>query len=499
MSDKRYIAWARVSSARQKDEGWSLDQQEERLREYATRTGGEIVKTYVVTETASKHAERKTFREMLDYARANAKRIDGLLVMKIDRAARNMRDFVALETLEEECGIKLVSVTQPTEHTPAGRMMRRTFATFASYFTDQLSADVKQSMRRRAEAGLFVTLAPYGYRNVRDAGGRRIVAVDPIEAEAVRRIFHLYAYENHTLDSLRTALIAGGVDYKASQPQWVRSKLYELLIDRSYIGEVDHLGQWYPGTHTPLIDRPTFDRVQALLGRRAYRCHSMLYAGSLVTCGHCGRPITGEAKTKRTRAGERTYTYYRCSRYNAAGHPRVRLAESQLDAQVLAEFDRLRVCDDELRDWIAATTRADVRQGQEAARARRDRAAVELTRLRNQKDQLLNLRLLDEIDADTYARKAQELRDREAGLQLDAEAAGRGQDEQAELIVKAFELSQSLREKWATSDVDAKRRILELVCLNCRLDGTTLVLLMRKPFAVLAEGLIVAKSAQDRI
>jgi DNA invertase Pin-like site-specific DNA recombinase len=62
---KRYIAWARVSSARQKEEGWSLDYQEERLRDFAQRSGGEIVKLYVVTETASKHAERETFREML--------------------------------------------------------------------------------------------------------------------------------------------------------------------------------------------------------------------------------------------------------------------------------------------------------------------------------------------------------------------------------------------------------------------------------------------------
>src|SRR4051812_35693596 len=220
---KNFIGWARVSSVRQKDEGWSLEQQEERLREFAARNGGEILKLYVVAETASKHQERRTFNEMMAFARQHSKRIAGVLVMKIDRAARNMRDFVALESLEEDHGVRLISVTQPTENTPSGRMMRRTFATFATFFTEQLSVDVKQAMRRRAEAGLFVTLAPFGYRNVRDPHTkRRVVEVDRIEAAKVRRVFHLYAYHNHTLDSLREQLRREEVTYKVGQPLFAR-------------------------------------------------------------------------------------------------------------------------------------------------------------------------------------------------------------------------------------------------------------------------------------
>jgi site-specific DNA recombinase len=56
--------------------------------------------------------------------------------------------------------------------------------------------------------------------------------------------------------------------------------------------------------------------------------------------------------------------------------------------------------------------------------------------------------------------------------------------------VKAFELSQSLRERWFKADLAAKRRILEIICLNFRLVDVTLVPEMRKPFDVLVEGLI---------
>jgi hypothetical protein len=62
-----------------------------------------------------------------------------------------------------------------------------------------------------------------------------------------------------------------------------------------------------------------------------------------------------------------------------------------------------------------------------------------------------------------------------------------------------FELWQTLRQQWLTADYDAKRRILEIVCLNCRLDGVTLVPQIRKPFDVRVEGLLSEKSRGDWI
>lgn len=67
------------------------------------------------------------------------------------------------------------------------------------------------------------------------------------------------------------------------------------------------------------------------------------------------------------------------------------------------------------------------------------------------------------------------------------------------VAVKVFELSQTLRDKWLEAGYAAKRRILEIVCLNCRLDDTTLVAIIRKPFDVLAEGLSSEDSRAERI
>lgn len=119
--------------------------------------------------------------------------------------------------------------------------------------------------------------------------------------------------------------------------------------------------------------------------------------------------------------------------------------------------------------------------------------------VRDQQDRLLNLRMLEEINADTFASKSRELRDREAELKLEIDIADRGRHETIDIAVKAFELSQTLREKWLTADYAAKRRILEIICLNWTLDGVSLVPTIRKPFDLLAKGLVSKNSRGDWI
>lgn len=75
---------------------------------------------------------------------------------------------------------------------------------------------------------------------------------------------------------------------------------------------------------------------------------------------------------------------------------------------------------------------------------------------------LLNLRIADSIDQEVFAGKQTELRDRLAAIKPHLDAINRSHDETAVLTVKAFELSQTLREKWLSADSAAKRRILEI-------------------------------------
>ena len=161
---KRYAALARVSSREQEREGFSLEVQEDALLRYAQQQGGTIVKFYKIAETASKREERRAFKDLIAYARKHAAQLDGVLFLKVDRAARNLFDYVELERLEADHNLPVLYVSQPTENTPAGRMMRRTLANMAAFYTEQQSIDVREGIERRVENGLFPNLPPYRYR-----------------------------------------------------------------------------------------------------------------------------------------------------------------------------------------------------------------------------------------------------------------------------------------------------------------------------------------------
>lgn len=452
--------------------------------------GGTVVRLFSVAETASKKAERTTFCECLDYCRKNATKLSGLLFYKIDRAARNLFDFVELERLEADHGLPFISVSLPMENNPAGKMMRRTLASMAAFYTDQQSINVREGHARRVREGWFLGKAPYGYRNVRREG-RGMVEQDPAAADNVRRMFHLFASEPLTIDSLVERLHAEGQQFRPVSPKFPRSSVHNILLDRAYIGELEYKGQWYPGRHEPLVDRAVWNRVQGLLGGKTYKAHQLTYAGGLVRCTHCGNLVTGEQVVKKQTG--RAYVYYRCTMYNVGDHPRIRVTEGDLDRQVLGVFRAIRQAD-HVRDWFAEALREWSKQERGEFRQKTEQLQRELTQLQQQEDRLLNLRLLGEIEADTFARKSTELRDRVADVTLRIEAQSRGRGEQADLAIRVFELSQALEEKWLAADFSTKRQLLEIVFLNFTLDGVSLGYETRKPFDALAKGLLVSSN-----
>lgn len=356
---KQFVAWARVSSARQKKEGFSLEDQELRLTEFAIRLGGSVVKLFKIAETASKRQERKTFQEFTTYVKRNAKRLAGMLFVKVDRAARNIRDWTDLEELADETGVPLVFPDQPTGATPAGRMQRRMSAVFASYQTDQQAVDIRGGHKRRIESGLPLG-RQFGIRLVR-VNGRSIVEHDPIDAPKVKRIFELFAYHPLTLETLIDALARQGIIYTDHSPRFTKSTLHRILHNRIYIGDVRYQGEWYPGKFEPLIDRATFQQVQDKFGTdfKVYHKLQLTFAGGLITCAYCGHVVTGEKKSKTSPNGTpREYSYYRCSRYAHAGHPRVRLNEEQIDQQLLEFCAGFRIGDAEACQWFVEVIKA---------------------------------------------------------------------------------------------------------------------------------------------
>ncbi len=168
---------------------------------------------------------------------------------------------------------------------------------------------------------VIVASAAIGYLQCRDSLTLQHLTAKEAELRSLQQDHAILVYGVAFL--IYVAVTGLSLPGSGRAPRFPRSSPHTILCDRSYIGEVQHLGRWHPGKHEPLIERATWNRVQALLGGHVCRSHVLTYAGEVVVCGHRGHPITGEQKTKKTSTGERFYTYYRCAKYNRKGHPRI--------------------------------------------------------------------------------------------------------------------------------------------------------------------------------
>ncbi|MEK6701065.1 MAG: recombinase family protein [Planctomycetota bacterium] len=494
---KQFVAWARVSSVKQKKEGFSLEDQEARLLEFAGRLGGTVAKLYRIAETASKRAERGTFRELVAYVKKHAAMLDGVLFVKVDRAARNIRDWADLEELAEQTKVPLFFPDQPSGETPAGRMQRRMSAVFASYQTDQQGDDVKAGLKRRVESGLPLG-RHYGLRNLR-VNGRSLVEPDPINAPKVKRIFELYAYHSHTLVSLADALARQGVIYTDRRPRFPKATLFDLLTNRHYIGEARHAGIWYPGTFEAIVDLATFQAAQDKFGGRVFRKPQITFASCLIRCDHCDYVVTGEKVRKKLANGTvKEFTYYRCCQNGRPGHPYARIPEREVDAQVVEFFGRLEVKDPSVRQWIVEVIRAKAHTAGAQNKQHRDELARQQAQVEGKLKALLDLRVDGEVSQDEYAAKRRELHERQTAIRLQLETSDRDDREIAEQAVKTFELSQTLKTRWKTADPAAKRAILDILCESVRLNQRKVLFLARKPFSLLENAALSQTSGQTR-
>ena len=495
------VVWARVSSREQR-EGYSLDAQLRAVREKAAREGWQIAKEFVVAESAKRGAERRLFKEMLKWVKANAKRlkIGAILSHKLDRVCRNMRDAVRLQELEDECGVHLTFVENEFAPGPAGALSFNVMAAVAQYYSDNLRTEVLKGIDERARQGWAHGLAAFGYRNVK--GDRdEPVQPHPINSKTVIRIFELYATGRYTFESLATQLKSEGRTYRKSVPEFSRTTLSYILNNRIYVGEIKRGDRYYAGKHRPLVDRATFqicqDHLKKKNRRNAPEKPDHMLAGGLFHCQYCGHVITGERIRRKLKDGSvREHQYYRCAN-NSPDHPPVRWRADDLEKAIVEDLQKLKMPTPTIRDWFRRALEAAFSDVTATQRSQAKLLNKRRTELKKMQDRLLNGYLLGGIDEATLAAKQQELKDELAEVEEMLSQAKEMSTADAQAALAVFDFSQNVAEIWRGSKMAEKREILESVSLNRRLGHLSLCISKRKPFDILAERPEIQTSRDD--
>lgn len=258
------VIYLRVSDAQQV-RGSSLADQEAICRVWAAREGYRVVKIY---RDDGRSAFKDDVRHRPQFAQllvdAAGRRFKAVLVYKLDRFARRARVFHTSRHQLEQAGVSLLSATEPNDSSAAGRLSSGMLAEFAEFYSAQLSERIRGAALSKAQRGLWVGAAPFGYDLVDRClqPGRWWLWVPAI----------FVAYElGANTQEIAAALNAAGVPLRSGKP-WSKDSVLMVLRNHAYIGRAGGRALvTYEAGHTPLVSPELWERVQQTLGTRRKR------------------------------------------------------------------------------------------------------------------------------------------------------------------------------------------------------------------------------------
>ena len=468
---KRYLAYIRVSTVKQGERGVSLQEQREAIIRYAQRNTLNIVEWFEERETAAKYG-RPLFAKLLKQLKQG--QADGVIIHKIDRSARNLRDWADLGQLIDS-GVEVHFSQESLDlNTRGGRLSADIQAVVAADFIRNLREETLKGLVGRLKQGLYPFRAPIGYL---DQGKAMPKIPDPAAAPLIRRAFTLYATGAHNLVALGSELERLGLRNRSGGTV-SKNGLSTILNNPFYAGimRIERTGHTYPGVHEPLITVRLFRDVQAVLqGRfnKRTRRHNHLFR-RLLRCKRCEHFLTGEL--------QKGHVYYRChTRHCAAQAAR----EDEIERLVLEKLSAIRLHPDELIQLKPLIERLRVNSA--AERVATERAlALRIAEVKDRLNRLTDAYIDRLIDKDIFEARRQELLLTQVGLEHEHKEIMGKSTSIADQLDRIFELAKVVDLSYRLGNHDEKRELMKIAISNFCVDGKNVAVELHNPFLELA-------------
>ena len=328
--------YIRVSTEDQAREGYSLEVQREYLESFAMREGYEVFKIYSDDGISAYSTRRPALQQLL--ADAKAKRFELVLVHKIDRFSRNLKDLLMLVDELSSYGVGFKSATEPFDTTTsAGKLMFQQLGSFAEFERNRIAERVFPGMIKGVQQGNWqgARFAPFGYTYNK---AKKLLEIEEREANIVKLIYTMY------ISGKSTHAIAAYLDKKEYKTrtgkQFYNKFICDILKNQIYTGKIVWNKKHYDknqktkkhykyirndpskiliaqGRHKPIIDDEDFADVQTLLANKTRtwrpRAKNQEYLlTGLITCAKCNHRYTGVSSISNHRLN-RKKRWYRCS------------------------------------------------------------------------------------------------------------------------------------------------------------------------------------------
>ena len=312
-STARIAFYIRISTD-EDHQKYSLGAQKERLEAFCRSQHGNdwrLFKIYRDTESGT-HMNRPGLEEMLLDAKAQA--FDTLLVFRVDRLSRKVRELAQMVDELTKYGVTLKSISEPFDTAnAAGKMMLQMLGVFAEFEHATIVERTKVGMDRKAKGGTWVGgVVPYGYQLDPEKG----LIIHEEEAVVVKKMFKMYALGKEGTHTICHRLNDAGHRNRRGK-KWDKRVILHMIKNPIYVGKLRWRAVIHEGNHDPIISEVLFEKARAIMqervedlnGRRFHNGEERLLAGT-IKCARCKSHMVGVSTHKK----DRKFPYYICSK-----------------------------------------------------------------------------------------------------------------------------------------------------------------------------------------
>lgn len=288
---KRVFIYIRVSTLEQAEEGYSLGEQEERLKKYCDAMDWHLVKVYVDPGYSGGNMERPALKEMVSEIEKGM--TDIVLVDKLDRLSRSQFDTLYLiQKVFNEYDVAFVSRAEAFDtSTPFGRAMVGILAVFAELERERIKERMAEGKEGRIKEGKWRggNTVPFGYTYDPDTD---ILKPNEYESMIVNEIFEMVA-QRMPMRAIAMELNQRGYKSKTNT-KWTDVVVRLMAENQTYTGKQLYKGEWRDALHKSIVPQNLFDKVQEIMAERKIanakyrpgkRYNSPL--GGMIWCANC--------------------------------------------------------------------------------------------------------------------------------------------------------------------------------------------------------------------